>query len=196
MGVALVAAFLASAGCATTLTRLAEVPPEYQLEYRGTEPGWHRLSPYFAVSISEKGSAVFYHFREPQNPKTKEVIGKQRMYWPTETDEFLTYKQKFGPRMNAYAQSEDGRSLLFFTDGTSWSKLEDFSGRLHLFRHGLADSVIASDLTHRVWRPDHSLVLGDAVVYRPADKHGHQAIRGLWSEGAITVRSVREFVSH
>jgi hypothetical protein len=193
------AAILAvSLGCGST-TRLVQLLPEEQVIYRGTEPGEHRLSAYFHLTITEKGRATFYHFRDPQDLKSKEEIGQQWVYWPTGTTDLD--KMKFGPRANAYAISADGRALLYFTDPRWWlSSPADhdrapnppiWAGQLHFFQHGRGDSVVAREISH--WTNGHldSLPPADAVVYREVDKHGHLAARGLWTLGRIVVRSFR-----
>ena len=89
------AAVLMCIGCGST-TLLSQLPSAEQTKYRGTEPGWHALSPYFAVDIKSNGKATFYHLRDPEDPKARDAIGRQDVYWPT--GELVIDKNKFGPR--------------------------------------------------------------------------------------------------
>src|SRR5688572_9906691 len=98
--------FLAAAMILTIMScahaiRLSQLSPAEQAMFKGTEPGWHELSPYFAVEIKTNSRATFYHYRDPQNPKTREMIGGEYMFWPS----LATWSggaNRFGPRENAY----------------------------------------------------------------------------------------------
>jgi len=188
-------------GCGST-TLLSQLPPAEQTKYRGTEPGWHALSPYFAVNIKSNGKATFYHVRNPEDPNARDAIGRQDMYWPT--GELVIQKRKFGPREQAYAVSQDGRSLLYFRDPLvlfgdpkrdAWEPAMPFGAQLHLYRHGLGDSLIVSNVDH--WGSyglRDSLIPAGAVVYVLPDMHGHRSMRGIWTRGECVVRSLGEFV--
>ena len=155
-------------GCATVV-RLSDVPPDQQEKYKGTEPGWHDLGPYYAVNISSKGKATFYHYPDPSNRKKRETLGGQDMCWPGE--EWL-HKVTYGPRVNAYAVSSDGRSLLYFREGKAWyvpsSKYDEpdpYPAELHLHRLGRGDSLIVRKVSHGAALAD-SLVPPHSVIYR------------------------------
>jgi hypothetical protein len=155
-------------GCATVV-HLSDVPPDQQANYKGTEPGWHDLSPYYAVDISGKGKAKFYHYPDPSNRKKRETLGGQMMFWPGE--EFL-HKELFGPRENSYAVSSDGRSLLYFRQEKAWyvptSKYDDPKrdpADLHLHRVGRGDSLIVRHVNHTITASRDSVVPAGSVIY-------------------------------
>jgi hypothetical protein len=148
------------------------------VKYKGTEPGWHALSPYFAVEIKANSRATFYHYRDPQNPKTREMIGGEYMFWPSLPTSGGA--NRFGPRENAYAISEDGRSLLYFREptmstfqGLIEAHPNSFPAELHLYRHGLGDSLIVAGVGHFRSGPQ---VLPDAVIYSVPGGHGYRSI--------------------
>jgi hypothetical protein len=197
------AAIVMCMGCGST-TLLSQLPPAEQTKYKGTEPGWHVLSPYFAVDIKSNGKATFYHLRDQGDAKARDAIGRQDMYWPT--GELVINKRKFGPRESAYAVSQDGRSLLYFRDrGVLFDDPHrepggpprDFRAELHLYRHGLGDSLIVSDVDR--WTehaPADPPLSGEAVIYYLPDKHGHKSrlTRNLWDRGERVVRSIGESI--
>ena len=194
------AAVLMCIGCGST-TLLSQLPPAEQTKYRGTEPGWHALSPYFAVDIKSNRKATFYHQRDPEDPKARDAIGRQDVYWPT--GELVIDKNKFGPREDAYAVSQDGRSLLYFLDaqGLFGAAVErehwvySFRAELHLYRQGLGDSLIVSDVDHWAdYGPPDPPLPTEAIIYILPDKHGHMSMRGMWTRGERVVRSIGEFV--
>ncbi len=187
-GPALLALILVSStGCAH-YAQLSQLPAEEQAKYKGTEPGRHVLSPYFAVEIKENSWATFYHYRDPQDPKTRETIGGAYMFWPS-LPTWAGRVNRFGPRPNAYAVSEDGRSLLYFREpkvSAFRSLFEErprsFPADLHLYRHGLGDSLIIAGVSHFRSGPE---APSDAVIYAVPDR------RSYVSEPIV--RSIAEF---
>lgn len=207
MSVLCLAAAAAAMCMGCTTATLSQLPPADQAKYKGTEPGWHQLSPYFGVEIRSNARATFFHVRDPQAPKTRESIGGQDMFWPHGPYNMAGVMRiadpKFGPRENAYAISEDGRALLYFKDGGGLLRHKhdddrypnEFGAELHLYRHGLGDSLIVSDVDHWVSRSwNDPAVPADAVVFALPDKHGHRAARSLWTRGEEVVRSIGEFM--
>ena len=158
-------------GCATG--KLAQLSPEQQAHFKGTEPGQHALSPFFSVQIKSNGLATFYYVPDPQHSKTRKQIGKQNMRWEGLAD---GVDWKLGPRENAYAISADGRSLLYFLDpqglfgaGAEYEHWgNSFHAELHLYRHGAGDSLIAKGITH--WVSSRSPVPADAVIFAEVDR--------------------------
>jgi hypothetical protein len=154
------------------------------------------LSPYFAVKVASNRQATFYHFRDPQDPNSRETLGQQYIYWGSE---FLRV-ERFGSRSNTYAISSDGQALLYFTEPIAWFtgpgqdvEPSPYGAKLHLFRHGRGDSLIVSDVDHWAGLPDDRPVPDDAVVYRLPDKQGHR-LRSMWLLGPTVVRSIEEFL--
>jgi hypothetical protein len=101
--------------------------------------------------------------------------------------------------------SQDGRSLLYFHDPTvwlgdphrsEWEPARPYGAQLHLYREGIGDSVIVSDVDHWVEgrRPLDSPLPPEAVVYDMPNKHGHNSMRGIWTRGDRVVRSIGDFV--
>src|SRR5439155_7905738 len=116
------------------------------------------------------------------------AIGGEYMYWPG--DPLTPSVRKFGPRENAYAVSEDGRSLLYFREPpTSTLRLlfqqhpNEYTAELHLYRHGLGDSLIVAGVDHFRGGP---AVPEDAVVYAVPGQNG------VVSDPIV--RSIRDFL--
>ncbi len=197
-------AALLSMGCGATV--LSQLTPEVQPRYRGTEPGRHVLSPHFVIEIKSNGRATFFHVPDPRDPERRTKLGAQDMFWPPGSFEVSgvmreVYRCRFGPRENAYAISPEGRSLLYFkeggllTPGPGHPKHPfEFGASLHLYRHGLGDSLILASVTHWVHPRDQDPpVPTDGVRCALADTHGHPGWRGLWTRGETVVRRIREF---
>jgi len=185
-----------SLGCASTAELMSQYSTADQARFKGTEPGWHVLSPYFAVEIRSNSSATFYYSPDPQNSKVRKPIGKQYMYWLGVSQEGT---RKFGPRENAYVVSTDGQSLLYFRDPHFFSGNEyeawgnSFRAELYLYRHGLGDSLIAKGISHWVVS-SRSPVPADAVIYAEVDKSKpYSNIPAARVAGETIVKSIGEF---
>ena len=99
-----------TAACSAFLKHEYEdLTPAEQEQHLGTQAGFHRLSPYFAVSVGG-GTAgtprlMQIYFYE-NGTSRRHLIG---------TLEAVTFESAdFGPRDQHFAMSEDGRKLLYF----------------------------------------------------------------------------------
>jgi len=82
-----------------------DLTPRNQQTAFGTQPGYHELSPHFAVEVDYELTR-FYYLGKPGSET--EEIGAIVTRWA----EFSNY----GPREIAYAISDDGKRLLFYNE--------------------------------------------------------------------------------
>jgi hypothetical protein len=90
-------------GCTTY--RYTEYGAKEPEKFYGTQPGYHGLSAYFSVDVSDY-LMRFYFLGASTTEKQK--IGILKVRWYDRSD--------YGPRQMAYAISDDGKRLLFFDE--------------------------------------------------------------------------------
>lgn len=105
-----VGAVLVLASCSTFLGHeFDKLSPSEQEAHYGTQPGFHRLSPYFAVAVGGGAPGTdrlmqFYYYEN--GTSRRHLIG---------TIEAVTYESAdYGPRNQHFAISSDGEGLLYF----------------------------------------------------------------------------------
>jgi hypothetical protein len=107
---AALAAGLVLASCASISGKsFADLSPGEQASHFGTQPGFHRISPYFAVAVGG-GSAgtdrlMQFYFYE-NGTSRRHLLG---------TIEAVTFESTdYGPKDQHYVLSSDGTAMLFF----------------------------------------------------------------------------------
>jgi len=119
----LVVALSLQAGCTTTKYR--DLPVDQQEWAAATQPGYHLLSEYFSVEVSNgrNGRMTFYFLG--QSKRERRPLGTIASVWADYAE--------FGTRQIAYAISGDGKRLLFFDEfGIDQGKTR-FGPNLYLF---------------------------------------------------------------
>jgi len=99
-----------ASSCSTFLGRdFDKLSPAEQEAHFGTQPGFHRLSPYFAVAVAGGSAGTdrlmqFYYYEN--GTSRRHLIG---------TIEAVTFESaNYGPRNQHFALSSDGEVLLYF----------------------------------------------------------------------------------
>ncbi len=130
---------LLATGCNVTVRhRFGNLKPNEQAAHAGTQTGFHRLSPYFAVSVS--GGTIgnrtmeFCHF--PDGGGRKKLIGM--------VTGFLLDGADYGARNQHFALSADGRQLLYFhEEALGYAHVRKPDG-LYRYREGIGDALVRS----------------------------------------------------
>jgi hypothetical protein len=99
-----------TASCSAFLKHEYEdLAPDAKEQHLGTQAGFHRLSPYFAVAVgggsagTERLMQIYFY---ENGTSRRHLIG---------TVEAVTFESSdFGPRDQHFAVSDDGRKLLYF----------------------------------------------------------------------------------
>src|SRR5439155_8960348 len=85
-------------GCAAA-HEIPQTPPRGQAASAELGPGWHSLSPYFALDIKPNSRATFYYFSDRESPKTRKAIGRQSAAAGAQPSEFVPVptRDRHGP---------------------------------------------------------------------------------------------------
>lgn len=106
---ALAAGLVLSSCAAMSGKDFSDLTPAEQEGYFGTQPGFHRVSPYFAVAVGGGAAGTdrlmqFYFYEN--GTSRRHLLG---------TIEAVTFESAdYGPKEQHYVLSDDGSAMLFF----------------------------------------------------------------------------------
>jgi len=146
------AAALFTGACGVTAThRYASLSEQDQLAHFGTQTGYHRLSAYFAVSVSggtlSKRVMEFYYY--PRGGGRPVLIGTVTALLDRHAD--------YGEQSQHFALSPDGTELLYFhEEALQYGPVHKTNG-LYRFTHGRGDALVRDggyrEISQQDWSP-------------------------------------------